>query len=140
MISLWNVVTKIYNLLLVLKTNGVNSLGQGGWRVVGAMLCPVWVVSAYNLLYWLCSALFVALSALCTDLPASLATVAGVVSGASGGVDLGWLSWANYILPIDFFVTCLCLYFTAWTLCFIVGLYFKLVDFLSEARGTTKLL
>lgn len=90
--------------------------------------------SIYTLLAWLVTALFGALDELLTVVPDMVETVSSEMVSASSGVSSSFLEMVNYILPIDFMATCLCIYFSVWVGCWTVGIVFKFLDFLSDVN------
>jgi hypothetical protein len=122
------------------------SVGKGFRWSSGSFVCSI-AVSFYTFLAWLVSSLFTAISDLITQVPLLAGEVSSAMSaskssmtagggGSSGGIGLGgdFLSMANYILPIDFLASCLCIYFSVWLTCWVVGIMFKFFDFLSDVN------
>lgn len=103
-----------------------------GMRLVGG----TWVASVglivYTALYTLTQGLFEALSTFWTEAPSALEQVRSVASAGMGSVDNYWLVWVNYILPIDFLCSLLCLYYTLWAVLFMIGLIAKIIDFIGD--------
>jgi len=114
-------------------------VGRGFRWSSGSFVCSI-AISVYTFLAWMVSQLFNAISDLCTQLPQAVGEVSDALTvskaGLAGASSLGsnFLAMVNYILPLDFMASCICIYFSVWLACWVLGVMFKFFDFLSDVN------
>jgi hypothetical protein len=132
-------IIKIWNLLCAFKRMQANKLGQGGWRYVAGAFVPTWLVMVYSLCYMVVSGLFSAIMTLFEEAPGMIDAVSNIADGNVNSVTSGnWLVWANYVLPLDFLVSCLVIYYSCYSLVMVFRIYQKMVAFISAVAQTVK--
>ncbi len=137
MISL---LTAIWGWFCWFKDVVVNLAVGRGFRWSSGSLVFSIVVSLYTFMAWMLNTLFNAINDLYTQVPIAVGDVQTALNaskeGMAGATSLGsnFLAMVNYILPLDFLASCMCIYFSVWLTCWMVGVAFKFFDFLSDVN------
>ncbi len=115
-----------------------NRLVSMGGRVVsgtgfGTFLFTL-TTGFYGLIVWFINSVYDAVAGIILEVPLVVDEVTGALTPAKSALGAGsagqWFSWVNYVLPIDFLATCLCLYFSLWVACFTLSLFMKFLGWI----------
>lgn len=115
-------------LIAVLKILG-KFMESRGWRFAGAS--TLWM-GFYSCLAFFVTELLDAVNELWVLLPALGDTVGAGMQTAKSSMVSGFLAQVNYVFPLDFLITCVCLYCSLMVTCLCIALFLKVVDWIGD--------
>jgi hypothetical protein len=104
-------------------------LTSRGWRCAGVATV---FSTVYSCAYFFVTELIDAINELWALLPEFETTLSGGLATAKTNVVANFLAQVNYIFPLDFLITCCCLYCSLMVTCIVIALFLKAIDFIGD--------